>query len=112
MRPLANIKTLEHFSVVAPSNIGPSKVIRSILMSLSVDGSYRKWSDFVSDWDKLTTRNNASTRRKHQLTALKSLSLTSIALDETLVKSMDAAFDFTALHELSLGALSGDQGFF
>ncbi|KAF4465876.1 RNI [Fusarium albosuccineum] len=124
MGPLDKLKNLQHLSVEDynwSSGMGTNNVIRAILLnsrstlrSFSMQTSSYS-TDFLKDWEKLVKLiSAAASSQAHDLTSLKSFSLSGPRFDEDdFLKSLTRAVDFIGLRELKLGRLSeGKDSFF
>lgn len=112
---LMRIRNLKHLLVMDKPVSGSGTVIRSLLLNsmmtletLELTGHWY-YSSFLDNWENLIPRNGP----KHSLAALRSLSLAGISFDDSSVKSLGKAIDFTQLVKLDLGGeLSKNQGLF
>lgn len=119
--PLAKLSNLEHISIIDRSwgslvttseNILRSMLLNSLSTLKSLEVSTSKWhSSFLPDWeDQIKARNPDAMEQAHDLTALKSLSLSGVAFAgdfcESVMPSLTRAIDFLQLRELTLKDLS------
>lgn len=119
--PLAELSNLEHISIIDISwgslvttseNILRSMLLNSLSTLKSLEVSTSKWhSSFLPDWkDQIKARNPDAMEQAHDLTALKSLSLSGVAFAgefcESVMPSLTRAIDFLQLRELTLKDLS------
>ncbi|KAM5346029.1 hypothetical protein ACJ41O_009034 [Fusarium nematophilum] len=122
--PLASIGRLEHLRVESRSCgtlvTTNENLLQSILLNLmstlqSLDIQTTKYhSDFLADWeDQVKTRDPDSSRRAHDFTALKSLSLYGIQFhgqwSDRVIPNFTRAFDFLRLRELKLSHLENGK---
>jgi hypothetical protein len=112
MKPLAAIKNLKHLWIFDNSLSGNSvdkrnvtqSIIRnslSTLQSLAVETCMYSLH-LLQDWESNVSGKVASLRDSHDLIALKSLLLSGIDIDTTVIKSLHKAIDFMQLDELTL----------
>lgn len=113
--PLMKVKNLKHLCVMGNPVAAARLLTRSVLLnststlqSLQVRADPFRYN-FLEDWEDLIRDRPEIAERKHSLVALKSLHLASIAFDETFIRSIGIAIDFTQLRELHLDILSRRQ---
>ena len=109
IKPLAQIKNLKHFylryygyhtleHIFVQSMLWNS---RSTLQSLAIETNAYA-CQFLRDWEK---NGEGISEQGHDFTALKSLTLSGVQIDEYFIKGFQKAIDFTGLRELNLGSL-------
>ncbi|KAM0558093.1 hypothetical protein ACHAPJ_005260 [Fusarium lateritium] len=117
MKPLTKIKDLKHlilevrgyFSDYSSINLLQGLVFnsRSTLRSLAIhSNSY--FSRFLQDWERNAKERGITLNSKHDLTSLKSFSLTGASIESEQKESLGKAIDFVELEELKLGYMSDD----
>lgn len=114
--PLAAIKNLKHLRVENDSvlvlntdkrSVIQSMVLNSIMTLQSLDiSTSQPIATFYHDWEKRAPMGASGTRR---LPALKSLTLSGIAIDAGAIRSLDGAIDFLQLRELTFGSIADDD---
>ncbi|KAJ4258831.1 hypothetical protein NW762_007918 [Fusarium torreyae] len=108
---LKNMKNLEIVETMVATDINLLQGLifnsRSTLRSLAIHAnSY--FSRFLQDWERNAKEMGITLNSKHDLTSLKSFSLTGASIESEQKESLGKAIDFVELEELKLGYMSDD----
>ncbi|KAH8674227.1 hypothetical protein BX600DRAFT_227293 [Xylariales sp. PMI_506] len=117
MEPMAQMKNIEHLGVQDydsdANSVEKGRILKSLLLnststlrSLVIETSMFS-ENFLYGWQNgPLTVSKATSDAKQDFTAMELLTITGMTIDAAVVKSLQNAFDFTQLKELSLGHLT------